>query len=108
LTQGQKTVLAARLHQARLATISRVGAFWRLQAPQAPLRAYSPSGRPSTAEAAACGEGCLSVKDYGAVGDGSTDDSGAFQAALNDAAKAGAELSQFPAGFLRLLLVIQG
>ena len=40
----------------------------------------------------------LSVRDYGAVGDGATDDTGAFQAAWNDAATQGGGVVYVPSG----------
>jgi len=42
--------------------------------------------------------GWLSVKDYGAVGDGVTDDTASIQAAINDAATAGGNVVFFPPG----------
>lgn len=59
--------------------------------------------RADEALAAGCGAGCFDVTDYGATGDGSSDDSSAIQDAVDAALAAGGGTVFFPAGTYKLL-----
>lgn len=59
-------------------------------------------GQPGDAEASICGESCFNVKDLGATGNGSTDDSAAFQKGLSEAAAAGGGVLIVPKGTYRI------
>jgi hypothetical protein len=56
----------------------------------------------AAAEGAVCAAQSLSVRDFGAAGDGVADDSGAFQRAFAQAGKAGRSQVRIPAGTYRL------
>jgi hypothetical protein len=92
-------------HWSVLPYITDAAAAAAAAAAEAALRgAYALIPRTSTKRAVGQDELVFNVKDYGAVGNGSTDDTAAIQAAVNAAIAGGTVL--FPTGFYRVTSTI--